>query len=85
MKKGVLVIVFFLCLFMAKAQVFDMTSSWTERASMWYDESLCEINYYKLEGDTVINELDYTKVYKNNNLYAALRESDEKLFALMLT
>jgi hypothetical protein len=60
-----------------------MTSSWTEITTSLFDESYCYVRNYKLNGDTTINDMKYTKIYLNNILYdAALREtSDNKVYA----
>ena len=64
------------------AQVFDMTSSWTEITTNVFDDSYCVVRNYKLNGDTIINSLQYTKVYLNDNLYAAaIRENQSKIYA----
>ena len=61
---------------------FDLTSSWTEITTNMFDEDYCVIYNYKLEGDTIINGLRYTKVYLNNELYdAAIRVHDNKVYA----
>ena len=64
------------------AQIINKNSSWTEITTNLMDESYCYIRNYQLAGDTVINELQYTKIYLNNELYAALRETeDNKVYA----
>jgi len=63
------------------AQVFDMTSSWTQITTNIFDDSYCVVSNYKLNGDTTINDLQYTKLYVNDNLFAALRENESKIFA----
>lgn len=83
MKKILLISLFTnICCFVS-SQVFDKTSSWTEITTNLFNESYCYVRNYKLDGDTLINELQYTKVYLNNDLYdAALRETeDNKVYA----
>jgi hypothetical protein len=82
-RKIILLLMLFLFIRIASAQVFDKTSSWTEITTNLFDESYRIIRNYKLMGDTIIDERQYTKVHLNNDLYdAALRETeDNKIYA----
>ena len=78
------ILIFFVySVFYLNAQTFDMTASWTEITTNLFDDSYCFIRNYKLNGDTTINNLQYTKIYLNDVLYdAAIRETaDHKIYA----
>jgi len=62
-----------------RPQVFDKTSSWTEITT--YQNFYIEVRHFKLEGDTTINDLQYTKLYLNGNLLAAVREAENRVYA----
>ena len=82
MKKSFFTTLLLLSLFAVNAQRFDMTSSWTERVSLRSDDSDCMMFHYKIDGDTILRGKHFMKVYRNNELFGAIRESDDaKLYA----
>lgn len=60
-------------------QIFDKTSNWTEITTKTYDPSVCNIKKYELNGDTTINNLNYTKLYINGELKGGIRETQDSL------
>ena len=69
-------------LYPQKFMPLSLDWEWAEIATEFDNDSYCVISNYKLEGDTIINDLRYTKVYLNNNSYGvAIRESENKIYA----
>lgn len=81
MKAKNLILILILFAQVVNGQVFDKNSNWSIITTNRFDESFHEISTYKLEGDTTINELEYYKVFNNENFYCALRESYSKVYA----
>jgi len=57
-------------------QAFSKNSSWTEITTNRFDDTFSEINTYKIDGDTLIGGINYSKLHRNNNFYSALRETE---------
>ncbi len=59
------------------SQSFDLNSHWTEITTSVFDETMEEINDFKLQGDTVLNEQTYRKLFQNSIFLMGLRNSDD--------
>ena len=67
-----------------KSQVFSKSSNWIEVTTNVFDETIFEISEYKIKGDTLIDDKNYSKVLRNNEYYSALRETeDNKIYAYL--
>ena len=65
-----------------KSQSFDKKSSWKEVTTNVMDDTFFEINTYKIDGDTLIGDKSYSKIFRNNKFFSALRETeDNKIYA----
>lgn len=58
--KKIVCILLFIPVFMVNGQVLQKNSNWTEMVTNLLNESYCLISSSKLEGDMVINDLEYT-------------------------
>lgn len=63
------------------AQFFDMRSSWSIIETNLFDDSYGVVRTYNIEGDTIINDLTYGKLFCDNVYYCSLRESGGRVFA----
>ena len=88
MKKIKLSIIIALLFFLTIAQaqttepVFSKKSSWTEIRTNMFDHTFFRIITYKIDGDTLIGDKNYSKVYANNDYSYALRETeDHRIYA----
>jgi hypothetical protein len=62
-------------------QVFDLNSNWTEIRYKISDGSVQSINNYRVDGDTIIGNVQYARIIRNGNFELAIRESvDFKVF-----
>ena len=57
--------------------VFNKKSSWSVITTNLHDDTFFEISTYKIDGDTLIGDKIYSKIFKNNNYFAALRETED--------
>ena len=65
-----------------KSQSFDKKSSWTTITTNLFDDTFAEISTYIIDGDTLIGDKSYSKIFRNDNFYSALRETDDnKIYA----
>ena len=85
MKKIIILLLLFLPT-MAQTQttepVFNKKSNWIEVKTNLFHDTVFQITTYKIDGDTVIDDKIYSKVFRNNNFYSALRETeDNKIYA----
>ena len=55
---------------------FSKKSSWTEITTNRFDDTFFRIVTYKIDGDTLIEDKNYSKLYANNNYFCALRETE---------
>lgn len=77
MKTKNLILILLLIVQVVKGQCFDTSSNWTLITTNVFDSTLCEISTFKVDGDTLINDISYFKVFVDNNFYCALRETDD--------
>ncbi len=61
----------------AKGQSFDKTSNWTIIKTNIFDDTFYEVTDYKIDGDTLIEDKNYSIILKGNNFYSALRETED--------
>ena len=82
MKKNKLSIIIALLLFSTIAQaqitepIFSKKSSWTVITANSIYGTL-KVTTYKIDGDTLIGDQNYSKLYADNNYYCALRETED--------
>lgn len=82
MKTKILILILLFTVQMVKSQSFDKKSSWTIITTNLFDDTFSEISTYKVDGDTLIENISYSKLLRNNNFYSALRETeDNKIYA----
>ena len=62
---------------LAKSQSFDKRSSWTLITTNVFDETFFKISTYKVDGDTLIGDKNYSKILNNDNFHSALRETED--------
>ena len=75
-------LILFFAMQLAKSQSFDKKSSWTLITTNRFDHIPDEISTYKVDGDTLIDDQRYSKIFRNDNFYSALRETeDNKIYA----
>jgi len=55
---------------------FSKKSSWTIITTNLFDSTFLEIDTYTIDGDTLIEGKNYSKIYRNNKFYSALRETE---------
>ena len=61
--KRLILILFLLPIILVNGQVFKKNSSWTHLTTNIIDESYCRIATYKLDGDTIVDGKEYSKLY----------------------
>ena len=54
---------------------------WTEKFSYFYEDELpmCSLTTYEIWGDTLINNVEYKKIYSYGNVKGAVRETKDSL------
>jgi hypothetical protein len=60
-----------------QSQSFDLTSHWTTVTTNSFDDSYLKIINYTIDGDTTINNIKYSKIYRDNIYFCALRETED--------
>ena len=82
MKTKILILALLFTVQFAKGQSFNKNSSWIEVRTKLTDEIFFQISTYKIDGDTLIDNKNYSKVFRNDNFYSVLRETeDNKIYA----
>ena len=61
----------------SKGKLVSEQAHWTEITTNLCDSSYVEIDNYDIDGDTAIHATEYLNVYRNNKLYAGLRENED--------
>ena len=79
MKTKNLILLLFLIIHavIVKSQVFDKNSNWSFITTNLLDDAFLKITHYKVDGDTLIGEKKYMKLFVNDNFSAALRETED--------
>jgi len=80
MKKIItLVLLFFTTIVQAQTTeyAFNKRSNWTIITTSVFDKTFFKIDTYNIDGDTVIDNKSYSKLLRNNNFYAAIRETED--------
>jgi hypothetical protein len=77
MKTKILIFTVFLSTQGINAQVFNKNSNWAVITTNIFDETFYDISNYSINGDTLIENVVYSKILKNGNFYSALRETDD--------
>ena len=85
MKKAIKILALLLLSTIAQAQttepIFNTKSSWIEVRTNLMDSTIFEITTYKVDGDTMIGDKSYSKVFRNDKFNCVLRESkDHKIY-----
>ena len=61
----------------ASEPTFSKKSSWNIITTNLMDSTFLKIDTYTIGGDTLIEGKNYSKIYKNNKFYNALRETED--------
>lgn len=77
MKTKNLIFILLLIVQVVKGQYFDTSSNWTLITTNVFDSTFYEISTFKVDGDTLINDINYFNVFYNDNFFCALRESEK--------
>jgi len=77
MKTKILILILLFTVQLANAQTFDKKSSWVEVRTSMFDETFFELTTYKVGCDTLINSKNYSKIFRNDKFYVALRETED--------
>lgn len=81
--KHIITFSLFSCLVLTiQAQVLNPESHWTEIITDFSNDTYMEIDEYEIEGDTIIHDTTYMKVYKNNLFFGSIRETKDSLIYL---
>jgi len=85
MKTKILIIFTIFSVQPLKSQIFSKKSSWTTITTNRVDHTFSIIHAFTIDGDTLLGDKNYSKVFRDNELYSALRESeDNKVYAYIL-
>ena len=77
MNTKILIIILLFTVQVVKSQSFNKKSSWTVITTNMFDDTFSEVSTYKMDSDTLIGGINYSKLLKNNIFYSAFRETED--------